>query len=313
MGGWDGEGWFSVELRPEQSDVAMVTLYAVMTRGGMELAPFDIYLGDFHGDLDTRCAGPILESPDINGQPMRVPCMRNGTDQRFVTVKHRGRLRAFSMTEMVVYVRGGQARGRRGNIVAEIQSRFANGVPSNDAAAAGVLMHKLDSYEMPGHEWDLCYGTPERRCPLPVDHVSCSLINHDRPNPWGWMVDDYVGVILAVDTPILCGYAGDVGTGGSVNGACGFCSADGCSGGGRGYDVAEAIRRSDGSNEMVIGELEWAQHQPDIFDAVVFMNEGEASARVVHQRFMSHFGLLPSELPLVRYDVRTREFTEVPV
>ena len=245
---------------------------------------------------------------------MYVPCETNGTNRRFVTIKQRGNFRPFQMSEMVVYVRGGHVRGHRdgARIVAAIQARFDNGVPSNNAAEAGVLMHKLDNYEMPMQEWELCYDTPTRRCPSPVDHASCSLINHDYSHPWGYSVTDYVGLILAADTPILCGYGGDVGTGGAINGACGFCTAEGCTEGGRGYDVAEAIRRSDGQNELIIGELYWTQHQPDIFDAVVFLNDaGEASARILRERFLAHFGLRPSELPLVRYDWRAGRFEEV--
>ena len=148
----------------------------------------------------------------------------------------------------------------------------------------------------------------------PVDHVSCSLINADRATPWGFGVPEYVGVILAADTPILCGYFGDVGTGGAINGGCGFCPVDGCSGGGRGYDVAEAIRMSDGQNEVIVGQLTWAQNQPDIFEAVVYLGpEGEPHAREVHARFLEHFGLRPHELPLVRYDVREGRFDGIAV
>ena len=318
MGGWDGNGaWLSVELSTT-AEVALVALYSYKTRGGMELSPFELWLGDSHGDLNEKCAGPIDEQPDVGGSPLYVPCEAGGSAHRFVTLKQVGRWRALFLSEMAVYVRSdadtpSATRPSSGaEIVARIQQRFDDGFPSNEARTAGVLFHKFDNYEMPGREWELCVDTPERFCPSPVDHVSCSIVNRDRPHPWGYGMDDYVGVLLAADTPLLCGYFGDVGTGGAINGACGFCTASGCVGGGRGYDVAEAIRLSDGQNEIIVGQLHWAAHQPDIFEAIVYLSEegGRAHAMEVHARFLAHFGLTASQLPLVRYDWGSGTFSE---
>lgn len=279
-----------------------------------ELAPFEIWLGDSHGALDEICAGPIEENPNVDGTPLYIPCNSTGRPRRFVTLKERGNWRAFFLSEMVVYARGDASAAapkvlpprNSSAAVAIIQERFDNGEPSNDAARAGVLFHKFDIANIAQQEWNLCVG---RTCQSPVDHISCSLINKDRSHPWAYGLADYVGVILAADTPILCGYFGDVGTGGSVNGACGFCTADGCRGGGRGYDLAEAIRNSDGQNEVIVGQLHWEQHQPEIFAAVVFLGpDGEVEARAAHARFLANFGLSGAELPLVRYDWQTGTF-----
>ena len=321
MGGWDADGgWLSVEVA-EDTNFALVALYSYKTRGGMELAPFSIWLGDEHGhvgDGATNCTGVIEESPSTYGAPMIVPC--EGRGRRFLTVKQQGRWRSFSLSELAVYAHANypQPPPARNTDVTElvrsIQARFDHGVPSNRAVEAGVIMHMFDEFEFAERPWELCRDTTERLCPTPVDHVSCSIINADRPFPWGHGIADYVGVILAADTPILCGYSGDMGTGGAINGGCGFCPVDGCRDGGRGYDVEEAIRRSDGQNEVIVGQLVWAQRQPDIFAAVVYLGEeGEARARDVHTRFLQHFGLPSNELPLVRYEVSAGRFHAVAV
>ena len=69
---------------------------------------------------------------------------------------------------------------------------------------------------------------------------------------------------------------------------------------------------SDGQNEVIIGQLHYEQHQPDIFEAVVYLaEESEAHARRVHARFLEHFGLQSDQLPIVRYDWHTKTFHDM--
>ena len=103
--------------------------------------------------------------------------------------------------------------------------------------------------------------------------------------------------VRSQDTEILCGYTGDVGTGASINGGCGSCSASGCSGSSRhGATLTEASRS--GGNEIIVGQLSWEQHLPWVVEAFVFAGgaQAEAQARTAREAFITHFGWVGADL-----------------
>ncbi len=292
--------------------MAAISVYRMFPRDGMELAPFELCLGHSHGDCQARCA-EVNEEPGAGGAMLMTQCAATAREQAysFVTLRHLGKGRQLFLSELVVYKHPDKpyVPAPRDQIVSRMQARYDAGRPNNSPAKAGVMFHKFDNSEEDGRPWELCSHIG---CEQAVDHLSVSIINRDRPNMWGFAIRDYVGIILGAHTPVLCGFAGDVGTGGAYNGACGSCNARGCTGGLRPMALWQAIEQSEGGNEIIVGSIYWDTHLPEVVDAVVFVYpEGEGEARKTHRAFLRHFGLAAAQLPLVQYVIEERRFVEI--
>lgn len=102
-----------------------------------------------------------------------------------------------------------------GTIVELLNKRFREGVPSNDLAKAGILVHQFDSVDDPnptGSPWQPGAGKPEYG-----DRLSASLINKNMRADERGNVPIYsfstAGLILSPHhNRMNCGYPYDVGS-----------------------------------------------------------------------------------------------------
>ena len=193
----------------------------------------------------------------------------------------------------------------RRDVAKAINERFQSGGPSDEPSDAGVLVHFFDSYENWRDErpWEFCNAG----CEFGIDHISASLIwaQYGHSHPWGWdkVRTRRLGVVLAANTPILCGYSGDGATGGQFNGACGSCSPiHGCS---ESRPLKGILERSRVFNEMIVGELYWSSHLPASIEAFLALDPSSAAdlalGRRVHQKFLAQYGLSAAQVPLLRF------------
>tara|TARA_B110001452_G_scaffold112353_1_gene93239 strand:- start:192 stop:899 length:708 start_codon:yes stop_codon:yes gene_type:complete len=97
----------------------------------------------------------------------------------------------------------------------DINDRFERGRPSNVLRDAGVLVHIWDRYEnwRSNRPWELL-SDPR------YDHWSCSVINRQQPKLFPRGEPFAGGIIFSPLAPVLCGYAGDSGSGTAVKGGC---------------------------------------------------------------------------------------------
>jgi hypothetical protein len=108
--------------------------------------------------------------------------------------------------------------------VARINSRFANGVPSNNLDKAGVVLRIFDNTEGPGdgsQKWMPC---TQPWCLKFSDRWSTSVINAHDSAPKDGKISLFSGTggfILAPSVELLCSYSGDGGT------MSRYCSKDG--------------------------------------------------------------------------------------
>ena len=164
----------------------------------------------------------------------------------------------------------------------------------------------LDDFEIRDTPWLLT-----NQCePFPVDHLASSLIHVAEPFlfPGGGTI----GLVFAADTPILCVYPEDAGSGGKANGG---CTA--------GWDYLLSTlkwQRHGKFNEVIVGGMWYERNLPRAIEAIVYTThsyweevlgpglgkkEEEEKARKVHQDFLRYYkaeGLTAQEVPLLRFD-----------
>ena len=98
-----------------------------------------------------------------------------------------------------------------------LNSRFANGVPSNDIAQAGVLVRQFDTLDDPGRPWRPCPTEgPNSWCKQFSDRWATSIISNDaRVMYFETEANDargssgVGGLVLSPDVQIYCAYAND--------------------------------------------------------------------------------------------------------
>ena len=101
-----------------------------------------------------------------------------------------------------------------------LNHEWANGAPSNDLHAAGILIHTFDSTEDTsaarlsaggtGHSSDPWMPCPQNAwCGKYGDRISSSIINHALPHMFTWHAG---GMVLSPKVPIHCSYFHDGGT-----------------------------------------------------------------------------------------------------
>ena len=314
-----GLGWFSVQMAAG-TRVDRVQLYifrpfvAHGNQIGERLAPYEVWLGNFFGDSGSgamRCGDTVYDEPSADALPAILSCAASGQGrQSYVTVKQVGQpsVRNFFITELAVFAPSNPiVVPTRRDVAKAINERFQSGHPSDALSDAGVLVHFFDSYENWRDErpWEFCSSGCELQ--FGVDHISASLIwaKHGHSHPWGWdkVRTRRLGVVLAANTPILCGYSGDGATGGRPNGGCGSCSpTDGCS---ASRPLKGILERSSTFNEMIVGELYWSSHLPASLEAFVafdpISHTDLALGRLVHRKFLAQYALSAAQVPLLRF------------
>ena len=316
MPGPPGEAWLSVHLPPGRT-VHSVELHVFYPWGdaSYQLSPYEVWAGDRVGARTIRCNATLATArglPTADGVPAIVPCLGVHTDTMpFITVRQAEESDGSSkkymrLNEIVVYApsppRGmllsSQPGGPNGSMMAAtISRRFEDGVPSNDAAAAGVLVHVFDDYEQSEHPWELCSS---HECQHRSDHWSASVINARKPalfGSWGG------GFIIDPTVPILCAYPRDYGIGNYINAAC-----DGSLGAEHVFTLEQAMEAQPPSNynDIAVGWLAWERNLPWAVDAFVLIGEANlenaavlARMRTIHRRFLQWYGLRREEVPLL--------------
>ena len=316
--------WFSARVDEDSTDskrpvVSHVALYLYRPWGGMQLAPFEVWLGSapgvanvtvdggvsVHGDA-VLCAGPIVDEPSHQGTPLMVECCaaavsaQRTRDLRHVTVRHIGAPRGFYLSELVVYelaalppATSTLPRPPPLAVVVDLNERWRRGQPSNDTRDAGVLVHMFDAYEdwAHGRPWAIAAGSG-------YDHFSCSMANVDRPGVYPSA--NGAGIALAADVSVLCAYMGDSGTGSAPNGACDRDPAA--------TSLYAAMSAQPTHwwhfNEVILGSLDWAEGLPGLIEAVLITKldnaHGIEQAQTFREDFARHYGIM---LPVVTYDV----------
>ena len=302
MKAFRGDNWMSVRVA-SGTQIGFVSLYEWQghnTWGGYRLAPFEIWVGSWYGRKHVLCAGPIKDEISYDAEPMMITCdpaaARAGD---FVTVFQIGRQRGMRLTEIVVY----DARPRTASppppprdVAQLVNSRFDAGAPSHELSKCGVLMHMFDGWEDwdGGRPWAMCTNDTRNKCGVGVDYFSASIINRKIPRlyPLGTKWD---GFILSASTPLLCGDSDDAASLHRINGGCDL---------NRRIDLWDIVRwtKPTGYNEVIVGQMWWSHYLPYSIDAFFFSDtRGEARARRVHRMFLDHFGLQPTDVPLLRY------------
>ena len=156
-----------------------------------------------------------------------------------------------------------------------------------------------------GHEaWHVCRSG---WCAGQVDHMSCSLINHELPALFGYGV----GFVLAPATEFVCGYSYDGGTQGRYMGGCydwPRCSPSQwweCAWGPDqvGDAIATQITHGNrnGYNEYIVSREHWEAQLPDLIEAVMCRDDC-GRARQVHEAFLQAYGRSRWQTPLVFYE-----------
>jgi len=148
--------------------------------------------------------------------------------------------------------------------------------------------------------------------------LSASVINAQLPN----LYRSKAGLVLSPVARVMCYYSFDGGTQGKRNGGCGqrWCSRSwwwGCAWPPDQLQPmleTQRVQNSAGYNEVVVDSAFWHSHLPEVIEAVVAYDAGQAdTARQVHRDFVRFYGGAVAHVPLVLFDVRNSEhpFTEL--
>ena len=182
--------------------------------------------------------------------------------------------------------------------------RFTNGGPSDTIEHGGLLVHMFDNLQDPIEPWHVCRtGWCSSGW---VEHLSCSLINHQVPALYTYTV----GFILSAQVPFVCAYPSDGGTQGRPMGGCyekAACSSThwwGCQFPANDlYSAIETqIAHNSGSySEYVVATTDWEANLPHTIEAIVCRDDCE-SAKAIHLAFLSTYNQTASDTPLVYYD-----------
>ena len=190
-------------------------------------------------------------------------------------------------------------------VAQRIDARFRLGRPSARLAEAGVLVHISDGLEdtETGRLWDAV---------VTVDHMSCSLINVNRPKLFSGGSTPGDGLVLSPRTPLLCAWDHDVGTQSMLNRGCGFETCDSTPGAQldgpsglprrkcswRPADMATMLERQKehNYNEVIVSSIAWQHSLPWLVEAFVYLHgipgatpEGEQRARTAQRAFVAAF------------------------
>jgi hypothetical protein len=324
---WDQSAWLSLRVKPVPIDSVALYIYYGWDDA---LAPYEVWLGRWHGDLELQCTLESSGEPSHYGVPALAWC--HGATRPYVTVRKLTRGKRMFLSEVLVYgrqdtqactgimtgvldaqeVRSPSPRGTVSEVVEGINARFERGRPSNDLAEAGVLVHIWDGYEDPLHRWRIC----DVRCPKKVDSFSSTLIS--RAAPWLFHNGAGGGFVISPEADIECAFPCDVGTGGHPWGRCRGASREkvGTGAGPKytGHSLKDALdAQYDGSygrlhpgvsgfNEVIVAWLFWSHNLPWAIEAFISIDRtDEPEMRRVHAAFLAFYGLSASEVPLLRY------------
>ena len=349
--------WLSVQVPARQGDsrvsVAFVGVIVHCPWQGMGLAPFEIWISRrAFGATGTQngavaCSELPIEAEPKNAEPLFISCAGHApllapdspageAESLYVTLLQLGAARGVYVSELLVYERvspaahppgslgvpilaaptasPAAAKAARASMVTELNHRFINGGPSRSARSAGVLVHMLDEFEQDAKPWHL-----SRQCePFKVDHLACSLIY--KANPTLFPGGRTLGLVLSADADILCVYAEDRGSGGSVNGGCPYdwWKSDG--------SALEEVLRSQRYlkyNEVIVNGISYETHLPAIVQGIFYTtfsywkdvlglhelrrDEELSAARELHRAFiLENYGLDALAMglgpPLLRFD-----------
>lgn len=300
--------WLSVQVPPGPL-VGSVGVYVFQPWEGIQLAPFELWVGDRFGETRRKCAGPITAEPKIGA--LWLPCTQPQQGE-YVTLRLLGASRRLFASELVVFEPPTPSSAPPSpstalppasaqSVVARLNARFRGGGPdaawSGDPrlalAAAGVLVHMFDGSEdwAGNRPWAMC----EAGCRAPLDHMSASIVSAARPLLYSSGGSE--GLVLSPTTEILCAFTADVGSGSNVHGGCPDTWEEG--------QLRPTLRSQPTStwNEVIVGSLFWERHLPSAVEAVLWHGQ-EGRARRVHASFLDYYGLTVEQVPLVRYTAK---------
>lgn len=275
-------------------------------------------MGDGFGVPRVRCNGSLaisLDLPTPTGIPAILPCDGVRTDELpYVTVrqvvdesKSPWEQPSMQLSEMIVYAPS-PPHGvyllpvepneepkavATGEVAAAVSGRFEAGMPSDDVAAAGVLVHMIDEYKQAERPWELC----RTNCGAQQsDHWSVSMINARRPTLFA-MPPIWGGAFLVHPTvPFLCAYPGDSGIGSKPNAGCDSPPR---------FTLKQALEAQSHSsyNDIAIGWLAWEANLPWAIEAFLVVGEADATAQErmhrMHRSFLQRYQLSAEEVPLL--------------
>ena len=312
MPGPAGRAWLSVRL-PAGHSVHSVALYVFYTWDrSYTLAPYEVWAGDDFGVPLIRCNGTLATSlhlPTPNGLPAVLPCGGVRTERMpYITVrqvvdesKSPWEQPWMQLSEMIVYAPSpphgvhlaAGPMATPGEVAAAVSARFEAGAPTDDVAAAGVLVHMIDGYEQAGRPWELC----RTNCTTPPsDHWSVSLINAAKPTLFT-MPPVWGGAFLVDSTvPFLCAFPSDYGIGSKPNAGCDSPPR---------FTLKQAMEAQPLSNynDIAIGWLDWEANLPWAIEAFMVIGGEDTTAlermRRMHRSFLQRYQLTAEEVPLL--------------
>ena len=146
-----------------------------------------------------------------------------------------------------------------------------------------------------------------------------------------------MGLIVAPDTEVMCGYAHDSGTGGHPNGKCPFPKNTGKHPEPpyQGQPLGEVMRQQfaacagpvnpstgtlkrnghcgSGYNEIIVSWKYWELNLPWLVEAVVHAGDKvKPKACKIHKDFLQYYNLTATQVPLLRYECAVQPFTPCP-
>ena len=207
--------------------------------------------------------------------------------------------------------------------IAQLNRRFAAGRPSNDLAAAGVVIHSFDQMDNREDPWN---GCRQGWCAGFKDRFSVSVMSKRRPHYYQMAMGGFVLSPMELannSASIFCAWAYDAGTMGQSEHGCvgsGQCTQPGQSRcwwpptkilqmmeqNERLHDRTGYCNEDDCDyNEIVLRADYWRSRLPKIIEAIFFPihKAGERRARNVHAAFLRAFGLTAIDVPLLRLDL----------
>ena len=220
-------------------------------------------------------------------------------------------------------------------VVAMINDRFVGAQPSNDLAAAGVLVHNFDEISNGYEPWLPCSGGGCAR--KFSDRFPCSIIYQGMTNMYKPTNGGFV--IAPLGARVLCSYSRDgltmtsakvcpIPTPADCIPGCGHAPYEWCPEAKPWrcawppHKMDEMLRNhkqfnARDHNEVVLDARAWTERLPMTIQLVWYLEKGNAiddmkqvqdlsraktNAEDVHRRFLQAFGITGSDVPLVSFN-----------
>lgn len=143
-----GEAWLSVHVdssAASASPIAAVALTIYQPWGDIQVAPFEVWLGDKWGDAQVRCTLTDADAePSHGGVPSVASCPEGAAHEpahEYVTIRQAGEPRRWQIHEVELFARAPSSLAtadppvaRVGQVAHEIAMRYEHGQPSDDLA-----------------------------------------------------------------------------------------------------------------------------------------------------------------------------------